>query len=184
MTSGLSGRKASAPRRHARDVRSPRRPGTARISDGSGICPSWADQYGSRSPLVAGNVATRLLAVHLHRATAWDGGPSRATDTACGRNLAPAGSRRRRSAGRKTGRSVGSPSRPRHGLVRPARPHSPGAVFVAAGGVGPSPAAYHRLRLSRPSSLMWTALGGPQRRPQCYGPAAASGEPEGGSDEW
>src|SRR5271157_1669367 len=58
MASGLSGRKASAQRRHASDVRSPRRPGTARISGDFEICPSRADQYGSRSPLVAGNVAT------------------------------------------------------------------------------------------------------------------------------
>src|SRR5271166_6363471 len=63
----------------------------------------------------------RLLAVYLHRATAWDGGPSRATDTACGRNLAPAGSRRRRSAGRKTGRSVGLCSQTRH---HPAASHT------------------------------------------------------------
>jgi len=63
----------------------------------------------------------RLPAVHLHRATAWDGGPSCATDTACGRHLAPAAARRRRPAGRKSGRAVGLCSQTRH---HPAASHT------------------------------------------------------------
>jgi hypothetical protein len=49
----------------------------------------------------------QLRAVHLHRSTAWDGGASCATDTACDRHLAPAGSQRRRLGGRRLAARLG-----------------------------------------------------------------------------
>src|SRR5208283_1699358 len=96
MTSGLPGRKASPQRRTP--AMSDRLVGSAQLVSaailGSAHPGPTSTDHNHRWSLAVSQC--RLPAVHLHGATAWDGGPSCATDTACGPHLAPAGSRLQR----------------------------------------------------------------------------------------